>query len=204
MLSLLTLFCCVLLLIRAKNSQSIFFFFLIWNLFLGGIPYFIAEFLKLSVRFQENKWLRIGTLLVWLLFLPNSFYILTDFFHLNKFKSVPVWYDLLVVTTFSVTGFLFGLYSLFTIQKILTIHHSKNWSRIVVFLSIYLTAFGIYLGRYLRFNSWDVITNPIDLFTNLFSSLFSIEVQQFTIGFGTFLFVIYFVAVTLTFKNQNT
>ncbi|GGD28916.1 membrane protein [Flavobacterium orientale] len=177
---------------------------MIWNLFLGGIPYFIAQFLKLSIKFQENKWLRISTLLVWLLFLPNSFYILTDFFHLNKFNSVPVWYDLLVVATFSITGFLFGLYSLFTIQKILTIHHSKNLSRIIVFLSVYLTAFGIYLGRYLRFNSWDVITNPIDLFTNLFSSLFSTEVQQFTIGFGTFLFVIYFVAATLTFKNQNT
>jgi uncharacterized membrane protein len=203
MLSLLTLFCCVLLLIRAKNSQSIFFFFLIWNLFLGGIPYFIAEYLKLSVKFQENKWLRIGTLLVWLLFLPNSFYIITDFFHLNKFQTVPIWYDLIVVSSFAITGFLFGLYSLFTIEKILTLHYSKKISQFLIFIIIYLTAFGIYLGRFLRFNSWDILTNPLQLVFSCCESLFIREVQHFTLGFGTFLLLIYFVASTTFSSNKN-
>lgn len=196
-LSILSLFCLSLLLIRAKASNSIFFFFLIWNLFLGLLPYLISQFIFYSLNLREHQLLRTISLLVWLLFLPNSFYLLTDFFHLNKFNSVPVWFDLMVVSSFSLTGFLSGIFSLFTIEKILTGHYSVRTSQVILLLGLYLTAFGIYLGRYLRFNSWDILSNPIDLMISCINCLFIKDVQNFTLGFGTFLLVIYFVASSL-------
>ncbi|WP_276978946.1 DUF1361 domain-containing protein [Flavobacterium filum] len=201
-LSILTLFCLCLLLIRAKASNSVFFFFLIWNLFLGFLPYCISQMFFYSIKIRNNKWYRAFGLLVWLLFLPNSFYLLTDFFHLNKFNSVPVWFDLMVVSSFSLTGFLFGIFSLFTIEKLLRNHYSVNVSKIFLLISLYLTAFGIYLGRYLRFNSWDVLSNPINLLNSCINCLFISDVQNFTLGFGTFLMVIYFVATSMK-KNET-
>jgi uncharacterized membrane protein len=202
-LSVLSLFCLSLLLIRAKASNSIFFFFLIWNLFLGFLPYCISQMMLYSLKIRENRWYRIIGLLIWLLFLPNSFYLLTDFFHLNKFNTVPIWFDLMVVSSFSLTGFLFGIYSLFTIEKILFNHYSVSVSKIILLISLYLTAFGIYLGRYLRFNSWDVLSNPIDLLNSCINCLFIRDVQHFTLGFGTFLLVIYFVATSMKKMETN-
>lgn len=196
-LSVLSLFCFSLLIIRAKASNSIFFFFLIWNLFLGFLPYFFSQMMLYSLKIRVNRWYRIIGLLIWLLFLPNSFYLLTDFFHLNKFNSVPVWFDLMMVSSFSLTGFLFGIFSLFTIEKLLRNHYSVSISKIILLTSLYLTAFGIYLGRYLRFNSWDVLSNPIDLMNSCINCLFIRDVQNFTFGFGTFLWVIYFVATSM-------
>ncbi|PKP15335.1 MAG: DUF1361 domain-containing protein [Bacteroidetes bacterium HGW-Bacteroidetes-23] len=197
----LTLFCLLLLLIRAKVTQSVFFFFLIWNLFLAFIPYLISFFLFTSVTFQERRSLRIGTLLVWLLFLPNSFYLLTDFVHLNKFPDVPFWFDLVLVSSFSITGFALGLFSIRTIEKIIQLHYSKTQSKIMLFCILYLTAFGIYLGRFLRFNSWDLLSNPIDLFSSCVDCLFMRDVQNFTLDFGTFLLVLYSVSSALISKN---
>lgn len=199
----LSAFCLLLLLIRAKVTQSVFFFFLVWNLVLGAVPYLISSVLATTISLQEKKGLRIGLLLLWLLFFPNSFYIITDFFHLNKFQTVPIWYDLIVVSSFAITGFLFGLYSLLTIEKILTLHYSKKISQFLIFFILYLTAFGIYLGRFLRFNSWDILTNPIQLVFSCCESLFIREVQHFTLGFGTFLLLIYFVASTTFSSNKN-
>jgi uncharacterized membrane protein len=202
-LSVLSLFCLSLLIIRAKASNSIFFFFLIWNLFLGFLPYCISQMMLHSLKIRENKWYRVVGLLIWLLFLPNSFYLLTDFFHLNKFNTVPIWFDLMVVSSFSLTGFLFGIFSLFTIEKLLRDHYSVSISKIILLTSLYLTAFGIYLGRYLRFNSWDVISNPIEVLNSCINCLFIRDVQNFTLGFGTFLLVIYFVATSMKKMETN-
>lgn len=202
-LTVLTVFCFSLLLIRAKATNSVFFFFLIWNLFLGFLPYAMSLLMMYSIKIRENRGYRFFGLLIWLLFLPNSFYLITDFFHLNKFNTVPIWFDLMVLSTFSLTGFLFGLFSLFSIEKILISHYSGRVSSILLLISLYLTAFGIYLGRYLRFNSWDVLSNPTDLFFTCINCLFVRDVQNFTLGFGTFLLVIYWVATSMKMLETN-
>ena len=201
--AILTIFCMLLLLIRAKVTQSVFFFFLIWNLLLAYIPYLISFFLCTSITCQERWFLRIGTLFVWLLFLHNSFYLITDFVHLNKFPDVPFWFDLVLVSSFSITGFALGLFSIRTIEKIIQLHYSYVQSKIMLFCILYLTAFGIYLGRFLRFNSWDLLSNPIDLFASCVDCLFMREVQNFTLGFGTFLLILYFISTFISSKNNN-
>jgi uncharacterized membrane protein len=188
-LILLTLgfYCCSLLLIRAKITNSIFLFFLIWNLFLAIIPYMIS--LVINHYTIDNKFMKIGILLSWLIFLPNSFYVITDFIHLSK--STIVWLDLLLMSAFAITSFSFGILS---IKEIGTYLKKDGKQKLITFLIptvCLLCGFGIYLGRILRFNSWNIISDPINLFTGIFSTLLTIEAILFSFHFGIFIYIFY-------------
>jgi uncharacterized membrane protein len=156
-------FSCMLLCARVITTGFLTYGFLVWNLFLAFIPYAISNRLSANIRLIENKWKLTALLAVWLLFIPNSFYILTDLFHLEYIASAPKWFDLLLLLSFAWNGLLFGIASLRKIEVILETIRGKNFSLIVIFLVMWLNAFGIYLGRFLRFNSWDVIAQPFSL-----------------------------------------
>jgi len=96
----------------------------------------------------------------WILFFPNAPYILTDLFHLRVNTKVPIWYDLVLILSFAWTGLLYGLISLFDIERILGVFiHKKIVTIISVFL-LFVSGFGIYIGRFLRWNSWDILQAP--------------------------------------------
>ncbi|MEO5564318.1 MAG: DUF1361 domain-containing protein, partial [Chitinophagaceae bacterium] len=95
------------------------YIFLIWNLFLAFVPYLISERLYNNIQTIEHKWKRTIILLLWLLFIPNSFYIVTDLFHLEQFDSAPKWFDLLLLFSFAWNGLLFGILSVRKIEWIL-------------------------------------------------------------------------------------
>lgn len=188
-LILLTLgfYCCSLLLIRAKITNSIFLFFLIWNLFLAIIPYLIS--LAINHYKIENKLIQFGILLSWLLFLPNSFYVLTDFIHLSK--STIVWLDLLLMSAFAITSFSFGILS---IKEIDIYFKKKNRAKLITILIpiiCLLCGFGIYLGRILRFNSWNIISDPFNLFTGILTTLLTAKAILFSLHFGIFIYLFY-------------
>lgn len=109
LLLFLSIYCGILLLFRVKITHSIFYFFLVWNLFLGAVSYLILVFAKEKIQLLENVKTRIIVFLSWLLFLPNSFYILTDFVHLQKGNPDLFWFDLILLFSFASLGFLFGL-----------------------------------------------------------------------------------------------
>src|SRR6476469_5643349 len=97
---------------RVIVTGSVTYFFLLWNLFLALIPYVISYWLHDNGRITENK-LKLSVLLImWLLFIPNTFYILTDLFHLDDVSSAPKWFDLLLLLSFAWNGLLFGIASL--------------------------------------------------------------------------------------------
>lgn len=141
--------------------------FLVWNLFLAFVPYFISEQLSNRPKYIKNKALLVSVLITWLLFIPNSFYILTDLFHLHEFDSAPKWFDLLLIFSFAWNGLLLGILSVRTIEGILANAIGRGSSLVLVFAVMWLNAFGVYIGRYLRYNSWDVVTQPFTLFTEL-------------------------------------
>jgi uncharacterized membrane protein len=157
------LFSLSLMLFRILYTGELFFIFLVWNLFLAWIPYRISSLLMERVDFIENN--RIFTVLAicWLLFIPNSFYIITDLFHLEPRYVVPLWYDLALILSFAWNGMLLGILSVRQLEKIMQAKFSIQSEWIFVFPVMILNAFGIYIGRYLRFNSWDVLTNPFNL-----------------------------------------
>ena len=141
--------------------------FLNWNLFLAILPYVISTFFLLYYRKINSLVLLFMILSSWLLIFPNAPYIVTDFFHLEPRAGVPYWFDLGLILSFAWNGLMLGFISLYDVQTALARRFSviKGWAFAI--FSLVLGSFGIYLGRYERFNSWDVLTNPISLFIDI-------------------------------------
>jgi uncharacterized membrane protein len=160
-------FSCLLLLVRMIATHSIEYIFLPWNLFLAFIPYWITLLMTRNVSIIENKVKLFIALAAWLLFIPNSFYIITDLFHLTHIESAPKWFDLLLIFSFAWNGIVCGIISLRRVEVILTMLRGKTFSLLLVFIVMWLNAFGVYIGRFLRFNSWDIVTDPFSLVTEI-------------------------------------
>lgn len=153
----------LLLIVRIIATNSIAYLFLPWNLFLAFIPYWITCWMTRNVSIIENKVKLFIALAAWLLFIPNSFYIITDLFHLTHIQSAPQWFDLLLIFSFAWNGILCGIISLRRVEILTTLLRGKGFSILLVFAVMWLNSFGIYIGRFLRFNSWDIISDPFSL-----------------------------------------
>jgi uncharacterized membrane protein len=193
-----TALCLGLLVLRAWHYRRSAQLWLGWNLFLAWLPALGA-----FTAYNLNRWptrLRwppiIGLSLLWLLFLPNAPYLVTDIIHLRPHPGVPLWYDLITLVAFAWTGCFLGLVSLFLMQILVrrTVGNAASW--LFVFVVLSLNGLGIYLGRFLRWNSWDVFFNPIGLFNELLEG-FSRPMEQLqSIAFAG-LFTLLFSAVYL-------
>ena len=156
------MFSLLLVMIRIVYTGSLTFIFLTWNLFLAFIPYAISSFLQANPGWVKSKWKFVPVFAVWLLFIPNSFYIITDLFHLG-ISRVPIWFELALLLSFAWNGLLLGILSVRQIERIIHSLWPKMHELFFLFPVMCLNALGIYIGRYLRFNSWDVVSNPLEL-----------------------------------------
>lgn len=161
-----------------SSIRDVFFFrneptflFLIWNLFLAWLPFWLSVLFQHLENEKNNYLLMAGTAFCWLLFLPNAPYILTDLLHLRPRPPIPVWYDALLITSFAWTGLLLGLLSLYPFHRFLKKHLSERWTFLAVLAVLLLCSFGIFLGRFLRWNSWDVINHPKGIMRDLLELL---------------------------------
>lgn len=132
---------------------------LVWNLFLAAIPFPLAWVVDV-LTIRGRKLLAVPFGIGWLLFFPNSPYLVTDLLHLRKVRGVPLWFDALVYGAFAITGVLLGYVSLYLVQ--ISVRRSMGWiwSALLAFASIGLGGYGLYLGRVERWNSWDVVGRP--------------------------------------------
>ncbi len=180
--------------------------FLVWNLFLAWLP---LVFGLLACReFGETgrpTW-RFGVLtLAWLLFFPNAPYIFTDLIHLTTRYYGQFWVDLVLILSCALTGFVLGFLSLFLMQGVV----ARLWGRPASWLFIAavagLSGFGIYLGRFLRFNSWDVVFKPFALWRSIGNwaadPLAHSTSYAFPVLFSMFLFIAYLMLYALTHLN---
>jgi uncharacterized membrane protein len=159
-LALLTLFVIVMLAARMLYTGTRVHSWLVWNLFLAWIPFGLA--LLLYARARAGATLRVLAPLglLWLVFFPNAPYLVTDLKHVGHGGRVPILYDVLLLSAGAWTGLLLGLTSLFLVHaaaRRLT-GAANAWALVVGVLA--LSSFGIYLGRVLRWNSWDVVVHP--------------------------------------------
>ena len=184
-------FALLLLVFRAKLTQSYFYFFLVWNLFLAGVPFLITQFMKYYEGWKASRIQKIVLFSSWLLFLPNSPYIITDLIHLHHEESILAWLDLFLVFVFAINGLLLGLLSLMDMHRFISAAFSSRFSSIVTFKICLLCGYGIYLGRFLRFNSWDVITRPKNLLFEVGNSLYEPKVWAITLAFGGLLWILF-------------
>ena len=145
--------------VRVARTGKMWFAFMAWNLVLALVPYFLARLLE--IRWRRSG--RVGPAFVmlglgWLVFFPNAPYVLTDVVHLGNDKLW--WYDLPLVMSFAGTSWLAGLMSLAIVDDVLERSVGKGFARAVVLGSCWLSGLGVYVGRFLRFNSWDVVQSP--------------------------------------------
>jgi uncharacterized membrane protein len=185
--------------IRFATSLQFAYFHLVWNLFLAWLPLGFAFFAGRS-RGSPRRFLACACL--WLLFLPNAPYMVTDLIHLKSRPPVPLWFDILLVQSFVLTGLLLGFLSLHLMHRLVS--HSQGWriGWIFTLVILALTAFGVYLGRFERWNSWDLFTSPIDLSANIWDLIRHPRANKTAYVFsalcGTFLFLTYAAFYALT------
>ena len=160
-------FSIVLLSSRVIVTGYVTYVFLLWNLFLAVIPYVISNWLTANIATTKNKLKVAAAITAWLLFIPNSFYIITDLFHLDEISSAPKWFDLLLLLSFAWNGLLLGIISLRQMETMLQKASGKSISLAIIFTVMWLNAYGIYIGRFLRYNSWDIVTQPFSLIGEL-------------------------------------
>jgi uncharacterized membrane protein len=159
-LGLGSLFCVALVLVRNVHTGNVNFRYLIWNLFLAWIPFALAVFVYDRWRRRGAGLALLALAALWLLFFPNAPYIATDFVHLKHDPLAPFWYDAVTIASFAWIGLLLGFASLYLMQTVVRqwLGSAAGWAFAVV--AIGLGSLGIYLGRFLRLNSWDALEHP--------------------------------------------
>ena len=166
-LALLSAFCLFIEVFRIIFARNICFIFLPWNLLLAWVPLWLAMKIK-----DEAKPLKLFVLICsWLVFFPNAPYLITDFLHLRKHDNFPFWYDVFLLFTFAFNGFMLGI-----ISSLLVFNKMKEqlgvWkAKTFMLLTMLISGYGIYVGRFLRYNSWDVLTDPWQIMAGTLSRI---------------------------------
>lgn len=181
---------------------------LVWNLFLAWLPLAFAllagdEFHPANTR----NWRFLGFAGAWLLFFPNAPYIFTDVVHLTTYFYRHFWVDLVLILLCAFTGLVLGFVSLFLMQGVVRrlFGHLTSW----LFIAgvAVLSGFGIYLGRFQRFNSWDVIWKPMALSRGIghwaANPLAHSNSYAFPVLFALFLFLAYLMLYALTHLEHS-
>lgn len=163
-LTILVLFNFSLTALRIYHSQQLYFLFLVWNLFLALLPWLGAKTAHYLQKIGASPFLIILFLVATIVFLPNAPYLLTDLCHLRWTTYANfLWLDILMIVAYAATGLVVFYATFFVLEKILEQYWGATWTTLVLILLFFLNAFGVYLGRFLRFNSWDLVTKPWSL-----------------------------------------
>lgn len=185
------LVCFLLLIFRIKTMQNYFGLFLVWNLFLAFIPLSIVWFMQFNKKLFQNPLKKYLAISLWLLFLPNAPYVLTDLVHLSYSPQNWMAYDSITILCFALLSLYFGFLSILELREMLKREFSKNILNIATAFILVLCGFGIYLGRVVRFNSWDLLTNPLELIQTIADFIYYPFLYKwvwvFTLAFGILL-----------------
>ncbi len=191
-------------------SRTLTYAFLVWNLFLAWVPYLSGLWAaSLHQRYPARWWMLMIPGALWLSFFPNAPYIVTDFLHLQERERapIPLWYDIGMFTVFAWTGLLLAVFSLRTMQTLVKSFLGSAASWLFVIGSLGLSGLGIYIGRFLRWNSWDLLLHPHSVLADVIIRLANPWNHPGTLGvtflFGAFLLVCY-LTFTIIPSQENS
>lgn len=195
LLNTASLICVLLVAARVAYSDSPRHTGLIWNLFLAWIP-FVLAYAAHTISWRR-KWLYFVIPVIaflWLIFFPNAPYMLTDLQDLARGKGgAPLWYDVIIVGWCSWTGMLLGVISLYLMQDIIfrTFNRATGW--VFVFAISASSSFGMYIGRFVRLNSWDILQNPAETTMEILGLVIdpSMRLAAFTILYTLFFLFVF-------------
>lgn len=158
----------VLLSFRVLLSGTVRYWFIPGNLALAWICPLAAWLLSRNLIAQSwSGWQNILLTFLWLIFLPNAWYVLTDFVHIYPNGEVSQIFDIVLMSLVALTGFSLGIASMMIVHRDLLKRLSEMKSYVFLELAMLVSSFAVYLGRDLRWNSWDVIKNPAGVIVNV-------------------------------------
>lgn len=153
-----------LLVVRALDGHSGSFSYLSWNLLLAWLALLIALWLERTLhRSLWSSWYALFLTLLWLVFLPNTFYMITDFIHIQEMSRVDLLYNVVMFSSFIFNGVIIGFLSVYVVHAELAKRLSSRAAFLIVETVLLLCSFAIYIGRELRWNTWDIVANPSSL-----------------------------------------
>jgi uncharacterized membrane protein len=182
-------------------GQALVFVFLVWNLFLAWIPYLGSLWAAyLRQRHPHRWWYLLVPGVLWLAFFPNAPYIVTDFLHLQERAPIPFWYDVGMLMVFAWTGLFLAVFSLRTMHRLVKSLLGGLAGWLFVLGSLGLGGLGVYIGRFLRWNSWDLLLHPRGVLADVAIRLANPWDYPGTLGV-TFLFAAFLLVCYLTFAT---
>jgi uncharacterized membrane protein len=192
---------------RLYRSDSIGYAFLPYNLFLAWIPFFFSLLVGLlHSRYPGRWWLLIAPFALWLIFFPNAPYIVTDFLHLDAAPPVPIWYDIGLFASFAWAGCFIAVVSLNIMQAVVESYVGSVASWLFATGTVVLSGLGIYLGRFLNWNSWDLFLNPqlvlADVIVRVIHPVRNPQIYGVTFMFAAFLLVCYLTFVSMQQRER--
>ena len=178
---------------RTFYTQDFTYSYMPINLALAWIPFLLSLTIRTLMK-QGKRFLSCVLGVFWLFFYPNTFYLITDYIHLRLRPPIPMWFDALMLTLFAVLGAVLGFASLYLIARLL-----KKYLNEYLLTAAILTvaSFGVYIGRFLRWNSWDIIFRPDSLFADVIASLHQPLAVVFTLGSSVVLVSLYWMVRSL-------
>ncbi|KIL34441.1 hypothetical protein SD71_20120 [Cohnella kolymensis] len=195
-----SLLCTLLIVVRIVPADRVQYTFLLWNLFLAWLPLLVSMAAIILTRLNKGAELAASLVLcgiAWLLLYPNAPYLTTDLIHLvfnpdyaayNR-DGLLIWYDLVLFFLFSWCGLLLGYLSMRHFHEIVNFYMNPVLGWLFVLSVAFLGGFGIYLGRVIRLNSWDIL-NPLRLAAGILEGI-SLRSAVFTVLFGTLILIVY-------------
>lgn len=185
------IFSCLLITGRVVYTGHFTFLFLLWNLFLAAVPLYLGN----KLQTVPNKYIGWLYAALWLLFFPNAMYIVTDLFHLKQRNDIPLWYDLLTLLSSALNGIIMGFLSLRKVEKWMLGFISRKHLSAIIFSLLLLCGYGIYLGRYERWNSWDIVAQPTSLLYHMGHHIIhpfrNIDIWILSTAFAIWMYLLY-------------
>src|SRR5512138_387744 len=180
---------------------------LIWNLFLAWIPFMLAYFAHAISWRRATLYLIIPSIaFLWLIFFPNAPYMLTDLQDLaRRAPGAPLWYDVIIIVWSSWTGMLLGVISLYLMQDIIIRRAGRTAGWLFVFVISALSSFGIYIGRFVRLNSWDILQDPAETAQEILGLIIdpSMRLAAFTLLYTFFFLFIFLLLYSFSHMLQE-
>ena len=195
--------CVALVFARILSTGNPRYAFLVWNLFLAWLPLVFALLACENYRTASARNWRFASLAgAWLLFFPNAPYIFTDLIHVTTHFHAHIWVDLTLILLCALTGLVLGFVSLYLMQSVVERLFGRPASWLFIVAVAGLSGFGIYLGRFMRFNSWDVLFRPLQLYHGIGNwvadPLVDLKSRALPVLFAVFLFITYLMLYGLT------
>lgn len=200
MVMMLAAFSCFLWIGVVWKTGNWNYYYLLWNLFLAWLPLFFAYLLYHRMHFPTNrlrKWKFWVMTFLWLIFFPNAPYLITDLIHINERHNPASWGDAILLFSFALSGLAMGINSLYIMHINFRQQFNSRASHLLIGLCIFLSGFGIFLGRVQRWNSWDIVTRPDDLFRDILIQITNPTAIYMTFSFSALIGMVYLLLLSV-------